>query len=300
MFWNKKIPRRTLPKQKKKLWTAEGISPLKKRTQELNINKKYIYSFFVGLFVVLIILTLFQAPFFRIQTISMERDNIMFNPETILKAFWELKGQNIFLANAKKIEKTIEEQEGVIKDIITEKKFPNTIILKLYPFETKFIVNTFFYQEESVTPLTQTGGESIDIENIRQRVEQKLYMNEQGFVSEESSSEWKKLELFLKEEVQQLHPWDSLFPKEYVDNINTVIKALEKYYEKSIEIENIDLYPKGREIRIKTNKWALWITFEKDIHRQIDKIGLFQRHYGSEKKVQYLDLRIKDKIDFLE
>ena len=84
--------------------------------------------------------------FFKIQNIEVV-NNILVKEGEIIKKLIQIKGKNIFLINRKDIEKPLE-STNFLERIEVKKKYPNTIIIKVY--ETKPIAILFKKKEKFV------------------------------------------------------------------------------------------------------------------------------------------------------
>ena len=100
-----------------------------------------------------------------------------------------------------------------------------------------------------------------------------------------------------KEDIWAQYAWDVIFDHELIDLIQSINFKLNSKF--NFEIYNIDLYKYWKELRVSTNLWTVWVTFTKDIDKQLNKITLFQSNYW-DKKFTYLDLRINDRILYKE
>ena len=279
LFFNKKR-RSTINKPQKPI----GIN----RAKIQYFNLKFLFNIIASLWLALFVSFIFYSPFFKITDIYYQRDDLTIDPSGIIEEFKHLKWKNIFFASITGIEDNLKKNNKRFKNISLKKKLPNKIVLSIDSFENIFIINSFFYKQNEDT-------------NIKEKYLQKFFMSKwwelKPYSAEEALNDEGLQTINAKEDLWTQYAWDLIFDTELIELIQSIIFKLSNKF--SFEILNIDLYKYWKELRVATNSWTVWITFTKDIDKQLDKIALFQNNFWSN-KFSYLDLRINDRILFKE
>ena len=277
--------------QKKNKDINEDHLLIKKRTIFLKNNlKKFLY---LSLFLIFwwIIFFIFFSNYFSVSQISFERKNFSFNPENISGYLEKHIWKNIFFINTSSVEKRLKENNPQFKKISIKKIYPETIYFEVFDFENIFEINTYFTKKNKNTWVVEKFlqkfliSQSWQLKTFSENSSKAIPNNlKKLFIKEDL---WKKLDIW-----ENFTTWEILSK---IQKINSHIEIQEK-----INVENIFLWPKWKEIHFNTKNWNFIFTLSKNIDKQIEKIFYFKESKNlnnlEKKEFEYLDLRIAEKI----
>jgi len=251
-----------------------------------NLKLTVYFKIFTFFFILFCFLILFFSPVFKISSISAEREDLSIDPTEIIQELNWYSWKNIFLISISSIENKLKEGFPRFQNISIKKSLPDTLILKISPYEDIFILKTYFTKKNEETWLKEKYLQSF---LVSQSWELK------NFIDDISSEENLLKTITSKEDtLEKINWWEVFFDADYFYKIQLIVNKLEQFY--SLTVKDIYFYNDAQEIHIETNIWTIWINFYWDLSKQLKKISTIRGEFWEDKIFNYLDLRVFWKI----
>ncbi|MDD2907961.1 MAG: hypothetical protein PHH98_04940 [Candidatus Gracilibacteria bacterium] len=242
-------------------------------------KKNYIPYYFITIItIIVIIIFLIFGPIFTVRYIEIiKKDNIT-NMNIAYKAVDDLRGEKLFKINELDIFNKFKNYQDNIKSINLTIELPKT--LKIEAESYKEIFNIFINGNPYLLVENGTVIPSIHSKNL------------------------KTLNIIKEIDKNKFIEYKQIFNPFYIEKINTIISKLEENII-NIKITDLYYYEVERELHIITeNGNRLIFSLDDDINpmEQIEKLVIFNKEHYSiiDKKIPYIDLRIKKKIFYCE
>lgn len=269
-----------------------------KKLHSLEWWKKFRFNFRPSLKTVLIALTslalvfIFYSPYFKVSEIVYERDDFSIDPTPIADKLAVVKGANLIFLNLDKLKSNLWSNESTYKLVQLEKRYPDKVILKLESHEKLFIINSFYLEKNK-------NNEVIS------RINQQFYMTRawelKPFIEQPFAWTWVDITYFtlnIAEETEKLEEWKIYLESTTINSIKLVLDTLNESY--WLIPLWADFYPRWREIRIQTAMWKFWITLNRDLGMQLNKINILKKNFPQEATFGYIDLRVKNRLVYTD
>ncbi len=258
------------------------MDSLKRRSFRKILSYKRIFIFIILLIIVII---LFFSPFFKVQNIEVNRDNIGVDTSKI-QVFLssETLGKNIFLLNKSDILKFFEDKFEHIKDTTIEKELPNTIIANVRTYPVFASVKINIKKEEK--------------DKLPEIVSQEYIINNIGNISY-PNTDTKPFSKIIYMDTLEDFPviGENIIPSDHIKKIQNISEKLLGNFD--LAVKDVSYFKKGKEAHFNVFQFNLWFDLSQDIETQFNK---FKKSLNSieKSKVEYFDLRINNRIIYKE
>ncbi|MFH0834612.1 MAG: FtsQ-type POTRA domain-containing protein [Patescibacteria group bacterium] len=210
------------------------------------------------------------SGFFNIQKVSIARSSLDLPLDAIELSIRELAfGKNIFTVDKNLLADAVKAVQPDISRVEISKKYPREIVVDVFKFP--------------IVAQIKTNSES-------------LYVNENGFRVVGDSPDRDALTIVLGENVDLSDPEKRVISPEHLE----FIREADFYFESLIDMKIVSTkyFPIAREVHLKTEKnFDVWLDFTSDYKSQIDKLVQAADVLKlNEQKLEYIDLRIRNKI----
>lgn len=229
-----------------------------------------------------VIFSVFFSGFFSIQSIHIQRGDTQVDRNKIQKSLTPLLDQNLLFVSSEDIIKTIRKNFPNIAEVGVMRKLPNVlqISVKSYPPAA----NIKYISHEAIPG------------NDGRPNEQKCLINSQGYIIDIGKEDPQFPVIELKERKKRVQLHENVIDAEVLAEIMHSLHLLQEYFHESTKY--IEYYKNGREYHlIIQNGTSLWLDFSNPPEEQLLKIKKIIPELNIlENPVEYVDLRIKDKL----
>ncbi|MBU1089591.1 FtsQ-type POTRA domain-containing protein [Patescibacteria group bacterium] len=241
----------------------------KKFKNLLTLHQKIFLVLAIFAFGSLVGFTYFSG-FFDVQKVSVARSSLDLPLEEIELSIRELAfGKNIFGIEKDLLARAVRELRPDIARVEVHKKYPREIAVEVFKFP--------------IVAELRSNSESI-------------FLNENGFRVFGDASDRDTLQLTLGEEIDFADPEKQVINPAHLDLIREAVFYFEALTD--LKILNTKYFPISREAHLKNEKnFDVWLDLTQDFREQLNKlVAAADLLKISEKKYEYIDLRIRGKI----
>lgn len=220
--------------------------------------------------------TVFHSAYFAINNIDIVRWDSISSVELTFKAIEPYYGKSIFLTSSSTIEEKIKTLQENVKNVEIRRLYPNSITVTVNSYKPLFNAEITFPDGKVKNYTLLENGSLLTSKQVLNLPVIKIAYN------------W--------ENKPTRFAYRKIYSDKIISIINDTYLELSTNY-KDLEISDMVFYPIEREIQIGTNKWILIIDLFQSVKNQLLKYNYFKNEY-TWPRVVYIDLRIKDRIDF--
>lgn len=239
--------------------------------------KKILASSVIGLFLLWsTVYSIFYSSYFAITNIQVWRLDWISNLELTYKAIEPYYWKSIFLTSWNWIIENIKSYQENIKKVNISRLYPNSLVVNVESYKPIFNVEISYSEWKTKTYIMLENGSLINGNNPVSLPLIKVF--------------------YTTDNVPSRYSYKKLYSDKIVKAIyETYLELSSKY--KSLEISDMQFYVTEREFHVYTNKGLLIVDLLQDTKAQLKKYSYFTNEYKGPKTV-YVDLRIKDRIDY--
>lgn len=323
MFFRKKTPKRlyvptkskwhTRPRRRSKVRTSNKLFSGNIKTRFTRLFKNAVLFTVVGVALFLLIMFLLFSSYFSITKIEVLREDFNIDTAAITNELNEYVGSNILFFSRGRIKSTIHDQFPEFSSITVKKVLPNTIKVELEQHEIVANLRAYYILPKIETPLEEseerlaefeetldnafslTGENTVEIEELTP-VEQRCLLNGIGQAIFDREENLELMTITVDGLTQPVEDREFVIVQERMDYIMDTIRYFNNLFE--MQVQSIRYLPIAREVHLKSdNGLIVWLTFEKDYKKQLDKLNIIYEaaELGND-DIAYIDLRVREKV----
>lgn len=257
----------------------------------------------IGFAICFVFFIFFLSPVFRVQNVEVVRKNLSIDAAEIEQ--WlahESLGKNIFFVSLSDLNDKASKEFSQWKSVRIRKKFPHTLYAEVENFKAYafLIVKREIIEKPTssskAVKTTKTTNTKATTKTVLQ--EEKYVINEKGIVSYADVGEVPSMTIRYNDVFpDQISVGKSLLPPEVIEKIDLITKKLIKDHE--LATKEVIYFPTGKEIHVNLYQFSLWFDLLQDTDEQLQKFSK-SLSFLDKNKVEYMDLRIKNRVIYKE
>lgn len=229
------------------------------------------------------IITASFSNFFKVQSIHIQRGDMLIDRNKIEKSLSRFLQQNMLFISSEDIHDSIRNDFPDIAEVSVLRKWPNQLQISVKSFPPAANVKVLTVENNATNP--ESGAN-----------EQKSLINSQGYIIEIEKEDPQFPTIIMKERQKKAALHEQLIDPETLSVIMHSLKLLQEYFHETAKA--IEYFQNGREYHlILQNDTSLWLDFSHSPEEQLLKIKKAIPELNIlENPMEYVDLRIKDKL----
>ncbi len=241
----------------------------------------------VGTSLIALTLLFLLSPLFEVKSISVRRQDTRVDIEEIQQLLLPFFGRHLFFLSQRLLEETVQSAYPEVASVKVAKHFPHEVRLTLYmdPIVADVLVGA---PEETEYTLASSGS------GLSQ------YLTSRGIYLEyetplgKREKEGERMRLQVVDWAVKPSHRQQLLSEDALHAMQSAEKILRESFGHTIAA--VVLYVRAQEFHMQTEHFSLWFDMATPLVQQIDHYREFLRSLSAESAVEYIDLRLHDRV----